>query len=271
MNLTDVIKKEYETVQESKKEKYNLSKENEETADKLICLFQQSNPVGDILNSFKRGIKGLDFSYGREDIIQLCISAKEIENKHPLGSFEIYFGLFLSALINVNEDKKRENERREKKREEKSCTETKDEEEYLIITEQYTKTLRELLTQNTANVHILGNCGGRVCSHMQKGRVTITGEVGFIGHQDGGTIIVEGNCRDQAGYANTFGTLVIKGDALNEVGGYMYGGEMHIFGKGGNKVGDHMHGGKIYFHKEHGPIAETIKGGEIYEGDKRIY
>ncbi len=222
MNLTDLINDEYAKVKEQKiippnkstpkleelmkiylHWKKTIEKHNNETFEKSSYL------------TSRRQIRESKIDYATQDI-DFFLSYISYQDT-PFEELS-YSGIFISALINHHFWK------------------TKQKENYLIIMNSVSELIVDFLCykNNGANVHIEGNVGGNLCSHMRKGTVTVNGNAGF------------------------------------DVGEYMKGGTLHaIFAEEG--FGHHMTGGKIILDKNNEDTNVCRYGGEVYCNKRRVY
>ncbi len=199
MNLTKITQEEYEHLEEQKV----VSPSKESSAiNKLMNIYKRWEEKNtaffedelfvDIPYLSARKMLQKNLFYTSQDITvfssQLVQSLKEDES--------IKIGVFVSALINNHYAK------------------TKQKEAYIVITEDSDlKDVQFLCYKNNgATVHIEGDCWSDLCSHMKKGKITITGNAGYC-----------------AGTSMKGGTLTAF-SALSGLGQFMQGGTIYITG-----------------------------------------
>ena len=147
------------------------------------------------------------------------------------------FGLLLSALINRNRTVK----------EGRKFKEIKPLEIHLDLrVREFPEKLVFLGYKNLSRLIVKGNGG---C---------------WIGQQQRGCIIIEGNVENGSGRDMIGGSLVIKGDAGILTGHYMRGGHIIVKGNTGDRTGDGMTGGLLTIEGNTGySTGDGMEGGEL--------
>ncbi len=225
MNLKEIIGTEYSDMTNEKTESIPiLNKEH----FLLKCYREYANQMYDEYQLALSILKKV--SYTKEDITSFSLLLPIIQDEINLDPA----GFFLSALVN------------------KHFKETRDSQEYQIVTENLKIPLRSLCIENAgAKVNIVGSAGDGLCRNMNSGEVTL-----------------KGNCRDIAGQ-NMKGGILILNHADRYLGCGMLDGKIYAkSAKGG--LGINMEGGEIH-------ISETCQerigafAGKVYLRDKLIF
>jgi len=101
---------------------------------------------------------------------------------------------------------------------------------------------------------IQGNTGKNTASYMSEGKLTIQGNTGnnTAWNISGGNIIIQGNTGDHTAWNMSNGKLTIQGNTGNVTANDMRGGKLTIQGNTGNNTGDSMSGGTINIHGDPG-------------------
>ncbi len=264
MNLTNLIKTEYETITsqsigELKKSQssviINIFSLWEETFQKNNNFMKEGKVDPSMYEPLYATIAANALNYTPSDITSISIALKEYEKKAIFSTA----GSLLSALVNHYTDLYGIGT------------------EYLLITEHLEEGIMHLGMKNKGRIKIDGDCGGDEFStgtNMRGGVVHIFGNcnshLGFA--MEYGSLIVENNVID--GSVGTFmknGKIEIKGSHIgNDVGHTMRGGSITVHGTIEGMVGSSMIGGSIFIYDKNAMISSSRTGGEIYCNGKKI-
>jgi len=179
-----------------------------------------------------------------KEITEFSLLLGEHENKKD---FELFTGLYLSALINESKDK-----------------------DFKIFTNYLSKTIDYIGYKNRKNIVVTGNAGWWVGGGMEDGEMTVNGNAGDWGgwNMEGGKITVNGNAGYGVGWNMKNGEITVKGNAGNGVGDGMENGKITINGNAGWGVGDGMKGGGIHLNGDYKGLGYYFCGGNIYHKGK---
>lgn len=95
---------------------------------------------------------------------------------------------------------------------------------------------------------LAAGCGDYAFRNMRGGFGVVRGDAGkFTGlGNDGGRIVVQGSCRERAGWLMRSGSLYVHGDAGEYLGLLMSGGSIRVRGEAGRRAGWRKKGGLIF-------------------------
>ncbi len=298
MKLTDLIDKEYETI-DSSTIKRNVLENNPNTFGKLVkeyesfLLYAQRTTISELECKIEKTLPKFfrKHPWTSRNITELSLILKNYE----VDAEFVHSGYFLSYLINhlhlVNSEEK-----------------------YLIVTKHLNKKINALCKYNESDVTIDGNAGdflckemisGTVvlqgdaetfaCDYMSGGIVTITGNTknlpgsylkggkikilknagyGAGAFSEGGKILIYGNAESECGYEMIKGIIEVKGNCGDDLGRLMKGGTIRAHGTTGENVGDCMEGGIIYLlqNKKKKQLGiPSGNNGRIYVQGKQIF
>ncbi len=237
MKLTDLIKMEYEKVEEEKKEiihKPKLSSTQQKMKEMIIDLadyiIKSKEAFWYAYEHFTRKIINDSLTYKKEDVEEFCFTLAEIESDYlDFSDFSSLAGNFLSALINTRGRLFSEKET------------------YTLYTHQFQQEIDRLGKENTQHLHIKGNVGHSLGTKMQEGSISVEGNVGRSAFENmhGGTGFIEGNAKDHLCQHMHEGTVTLNGNAMNNTGSYMKGGLLTLCKNTGDFSGTNMKNGII--------------------------
>lgn len=202
--------------------------------------------------------------------------------------FDFKAGVFLSAAVNACGDE---------------CVE--------LELQSLALPLDRLAYHNTGLVTIRGDAGADLGAHMEAGSVLLCGSAGLAcgKHLAGGELVVSGDAGDNLGRDMTAGHIEVRGSAGDYVGRGARGGrieisrhagrraaflisggsvtikgnvgdeaaseaisgQLRVEGRAGRALGARMRGGEVRVTRRIASIAETVRGGEIYQAGHRLY
>ncbi len=255
MKLTTILNSEYEKVEEKVDKKIfkNKSKKMYELIKLAQDWFFEAHSAPNYRLMHYYVIKKIkEISFTSDDITELCFYAQDFKKydsyQHKptrvtfdYDSNEEYIGLFLSALIFIDQEH------------------SKKAKEYHLVTSEF-----------EMNLHFIG-------MKNKRSTISVQGDVGdYLGKEmEGGKIIVQGNAERYVGDQMTNGEIYIQGNAGSLMGDCMTDGNIIIEKNAGDAIGNGMSGGKIWINGDMGEIASTMtlpytKKGEIYHKGEKV-
>lgn len=189
-NMADLLDKLDKEVQQQ----ITKLKVNDASLDKIIYCFEKSFKKYDHFCQHYyeyciKSIKKQKIDYSKDDITKFSIYLSKYQDKK---SFQTITGIFLSALINLS-----------------------DENEFVVITEHFQKSIDLFAWKNTKKITVLGSVGEHVGRNMHEGELLIKGNVErCIGSGiESGKIIVEGDAGHLVGYlSKSSATIELNGN-----------------------------------------------------------
>ncbi len=231
MKLTDVLKEEYETINEISKSGEIKQSSSKNAVNKISSMYKfllKENPRPQYgIGLVNARINFLRIKYSIEDITAF---SQTLETYNYEESFQEITGYFLTKLIMKhykNEPTKRE---------------------YFLVLDNVDCSINRIgLRLVGPAIVILGSVGKDVGRLMKTGSIRITGNAGETAGYEmkGGSIIIEGNTGKYTGTSMSGGKIEIKKNADDSLGTHMYGGEIHVDGTI-KSIGMPFYGGKIY-------------------------
>ncbi len=255
MKLTNIIKEEYQDINETIFEKEKNTEKTNQMRDALLLVWNSRKKNGietsrykPITNekSYETSYKIVEqMSYDRSALSAFCFAIDPSNEKKS----NISFSIFTSALMNAQYKKEKRNNS-------------------ALVNNSYIITVKHF--QNTIDyfgflldgprVEILGDLGDWTGSSMRKGKITIYG-----------------NSHDCCGFSMIGGTIFVKENTGKFTGLSMKGGKIEIVGNSKDYTGNAMDGGVI---RVSGTIAgignnyftnQNIKRGKIYEKEQSVF
>ncbi len=264
MHLTQVISKEYESLEEKKQ--ILLKEIDTAFLSKVVDLWRRPHgpfprimPGGESMylnrKFYSKVTNFFKINPGRltpECISQLSVHIKEYQDKPFFDSL----GFFLSYLINNH-----------------YYAHDHQQDTYFLFLENLKEGLNGIGFKNAANISVLGDVIS-AGEHMQNGTLFIDGNVKMSAgnYMKGGILEITGDNEFSIGTQMKGGTIILHGNAKVDVGDYMKNGNIVIYGNTELDIATEMKGGKITVHGEiRGGFGTDKKGGEIYHRTERIY
>ncbi len=257
MNLTEIIRREYGTVEENI---HNVAKIDGKLFEQFFQIYSSVQNTEGIVNhsyydslyeTIWEKIMTEHFSYTPEDICSISILGTTFSDQENIG-------FFLSCLINIHYEN------------------TKYSGIYHLRTKEYSCPIRALgIHTDGARIVIEGDVGNECGKLMQAGSLFVEGNsidemcgtkiFSHIGSEmQGGLLKISGNA-DIVGYGMKGGLLYIGGNAKSQVGGRMQDGYIFVQKNVFGSVGFGMEGGTITVKGDVlEPVGQEMINGEIH-------
>ncbi len=226
MKLTEIIHKEYETIDQTTFQTNPLYKENVKNIKKLVNLFsnwrkkhihtENNSPIAHNAAYHYAIEMAKEITYEKEDITRVCfeIDPFKIPKIHN-GRF--LFSFFLGAIIQAHYEKVKETIPHKKN------------EPYHIVTTQFDERIDTFGYKNNGpTIVVSGDLGDNIGNQMHSGQ-----------------IIVQGNTGDLTGFGMSGGKIIVKKNTGAFAGCEQHGGFIHIYGDTSKHTGMGMTAGVL--------------------------